>query len=87
MRNFFLSGYVVRYGAASERKSSRFSTPFCYLFPYDVAAMAECKASLLHTDKIHKEDIVELEGRRYIVTGVNDTGNLHLCTDLSLREE
>ena len=42
---------------------------------------------LLHTDKIHKEDIVELEGRRYIVTGVNDTGNLHLCTDLSLREE
>lgn len=48
----FLSGYVVRYGAASERKSSRFSTPFCYLLPYDVAAMAECKASLLHTDKM-----------------------------------
>lgn len=42
---------------------------------------------LLYTDKIHKEDLVDLEGRRYIVTGVNDTGNLHLCTDLSLREE
>lgn len=40
----------------------------------------------LHTDKIQKEDIVTLEGRKYTVTGVDDIGGLHLCTDLSLRE-
>lgn len=40
----------------------------------------------LYTDKIQKEDIVDLEGRKYTVTGVDDIGGLHLCTDLSLRE-
>lgn len=42
---------------------------------------------LLYTDKIHQEDQVVLNGKVYIVTGVDDVGNRQLCTDLSLREE
>ena len=42
---------------------------------------------LLYTDKIRQEDRVELNGKTYIVTGVNDVGNRQLCTELSLREE
>ena len=42
---------------------------------------------LLYTDKIHKEDRVELNGKTYTVTGVDDVGNRQLCTELSLREE
>lgn len=41
---------------------------------------------ILYTDKIQKEDTVNLENREYAVTGVDDVGGLHLCTDLSLRE-
>lgn len=42
---------------------------------------------LLYTDKIHKEDRVELNGKTYTVMGVDDVGNRQLCTELSLREE
>ena len=42
---------------------------------------------LLYTDKIQKEDRVELNGKTYTVTGVDDVGNRQLCTELSLREE
>lgn len=42
---------------------------------------------LLYTDKIHREDRVELNGKTYTVTGVDDVGNRQLCTELSLREE
>lgn len=41
---------------------------------------------LLYTDKIQKEDVVQIDNQKYTVTGVDDVGNLHLCTDLSLRE-
>lgn len=44
------------------------------------------KLLLLYTDKIWKEDAVLLDNQKYTVTGVDDVGNLHLCTDLSLRE-
>lgn len=42
---------------------------------------------LLYTDKIRQEDRVELNGKTYTVTGVDDVGNRQLCTELSLREE
>ena len=41
---------------------------------------------LLYTDKIKKEDVVQMDGQKYTVTGVDDVGNLHLCIDLPLRE-
>lgn len=41
---------------------------------------------LLYTKEIQKEDIITLEGREYLVTGVDDVGGLHLCTELSLKE-
>lgn len=41
---------------------------------------------LLYTDKIQKEDVVQIDNQKYTVTGVDDVGNLHLCIDLSLKE-
>ena len=42
---------------------------------------------LLYTEEIQMEDIVEMDGKTYKVTGMDDPGGLHLCIDLSLKEE
>ena len=42
---------------------------------------------LLYTEDIQQEDNIILEGRKYTVTGVDDVGGLHLCTELSMKEE
>ena len=52
-----------------------------------VSTRRQPQLMLLYTDKIHKEDRVELNGKTYTVTGVDDVGNRQLCTELSLREE
>ncbi len=39
-----------------------------------------------YTDAVRLEDLIELDGHTYKVTGVDDPGGLHLCTDLSLEE-
>lgn len=37
-----------------------------------------------YTEKIQKEDILEMQGIRYRVTGLDDLGNLHVFLDISL---
>lgn len=49
-----------------------------------VYAQTKPKLLISYTDKIVKEDVIELEGARYRVIGMDDPGNLHLCLDLSL---
>lgn len=37
-----------------------------------------------YTERIQKEDLLELPGKRYRVTGLDDLGNLHVFLDISL---
>lgn len=39
---------------------------------------------LLYTEAIKPEDNIKIDNKIYKVTGIEDPGGLHLCTDLSL---
>lgn len=42
---------------------------------------------LPYIDTIKKQDIMEIQGNRFRVTGLDDLGNLHLILDVSLEVE
>lgn len=44
------------------------------------------KLLILYTEIIKPDDTVKCSGKVYTVTGVEDVGGLHICTDLSLKE-
>ncbi|ARP49983.1 MULTISPECIES: hypothetical protein [Caproicibacterium] len=51
-----------------------------------VSTAKELRLLTLSTDKVQQGDTVTLDNRKYSVTGTDDVGGLHLCTDISLQE-
>ena len=44
----------------------------------------EPKLLIIFREDIIKGDILDIDGIKYQITGIDDLGNLHLCLDLSL---
>ena len=49
-----------------------------------IYAKREPKLLVIYQENIIKGNLVNIDGSKYQVTGIDDLGNLHLCLDLSL---